>query len=280
MQTASLVLFWLAFALYIGATVLYAYQFVVRNAAVTRAARLLTGIGLALHTASIGANSIAHGTTPYTSANLLVLGAWALVLLYFLVEHVLRIKTFGVFLIPAAVVLMAIAQITSGTNIGYSLASNQMRLIEGYGVGLHVALVVFANAAFVIGGLATALYLYQDRQLKRLTSTALSRRLPPLTTLQTVARRAIAFGFPVYTAGITLGVIRAIEADVAGWWADPRIIVSGIVWLTFGIYLLLFTQRSVSSRTMSAFSLAGLALVVILGVLARTVPVGFHVFAV
>lgn len=280
MQQASLVLFWFAFALYIGATVLYAYQFVLRRQKVSWWARFLTGAGFLCHTASIGANSMATGGTLYTGENQLVLAAWALVLLYFVMEHLLRIRVYGAFLIPVAVVLLIAAQLIGGPSVGYSLTPKQLALLQGYGVAFHVALIVFANAGFVFGAVSSGLYLYQSRQLKTHHTNRVTRRLPSLATLQNVSRRAIALAYPVYTAGLLFGIIRARQTDVTGWWADPRVMGAGIVWITFGLYLFLVYRHEVSTRLAAWISLFGFVLVVIVGVLARTLPVGFHVFGV
>lgn len=280
MQQASLVLFWFAFALYVGATVLYAYQFVLRRQKVNWWARFLTGAGFICQTASIGANSIASDGTLFTGQNQLVLASWALVLLYFVMEHILRIRAYGAFLVPVAVVVMIAAQLIGGPAAGYELSEEQLRLIEGYGVAFHVALIVFANAGFAFGAVSSALYLYQSTQLKRHKTNRLSRRLPSLATLQSVAHRSISLAFPVYTAGITLGVIRAIQTDVGGWWADPRVMMSGVVWLSFAVYLVLVYRHEVSSRFAAWLTIVGFALVVVLAVLARTVESGFHVFGV
>ena len=110
---ASEVLFWFALALYIGATVLYAYQFVLRRSQVGWWARFLTGAGFITQTLSIGAHSIATKGTQLTGANQLMLASWALVLLYFVMEHVIKIKVYGTFLIPVAVVLMGASQVVA-----------------------------------------------------------------------------------------------------------------------------------------------------------------------
>ena len=281
MEQASLVLFWFTFALYIGATVLYAYQFVLRRQKVTWWARFLTGAGFICHTASIGANSIATDGTLFTGENQLILASWALVLFYFVMEHVLRIRVYGAFLVPVAVVTLITAQIIGGPAAGYELSAEHLRLMEGYGVAFHVALVIFANAGFAFGAVSSALYLYQGTALKRHHSSTLSRRLPSLATLMNVARRSIALAYPVYTAGLTLGVIRAIQTDVGGWWADPRVMMSGLVWFTYSAYLGLVYRHDMSSRTAAWIAMVGFVLVSILGVLARTLPgTGFHVFGV
>ena len=278
MAQASLVLGWFAFALYVGATVLYAYQFLLRRPQVTWWARFLTGAGFIAQTLSIGARSMATSGTQLSGTNQLYLAAWAVVLLYFVMEHVLRLKVYGAFLIPVAVVLMIISRLLGGTTQGIALSPAQQTLITGWQTGFHVALIVFANAGFVFGAVSSMLYLLQGRSLKGHRSNVVTRRLPSLATLQMVARRSIALAFPVYTAGLLLGVLRAIEQDVSGWWQDPRVMLAGIVWATFGVYLWLTYRHEVSGRTSAWIAILGFVLVVALAILARTLPIGFHVF--
>ncbi len=281
MEQLSIVLYWFTVALYVSATVLYAYQFILRRQSVGWWARFLTGAGFICQTLSIGANSMANNGTPLTGTNQLVLASWALVLLYFVMEHVIRIKAYGAFLVPVALVMLFAAAVAGGSDAGsIALAPEQRALLSGWEIAFHVALIVFANAGFAVGAVASGLYLYQNEQLRRHKSNRVSRRLPSLANLQMVARRSISLAFPVYTAGLLLGMMRALQVDLSGWWADPRIMMAGIVWLTFGIYLLVVYRHNVSSRTAAIISLVGFLFVVVLAILARTLPVGFHIFGV
>jgi ABC-type transport system involved in cytochrome c biogenesis permease subunit len=275
---ASVVLFWFALALYIAATVLYTYQFVVKRASVGWWARFLTGAGFICQTLSIGAHSMSTGGTVMTGANQLMLASWALVLLYFVMEHIIRIKVYGAFLIPVAVVLMAAAQILGGLFPSAVLTQVQTDQLDSWRVAFHVALIVFANAGFAVGAVSAGIYLFQEGKFKSHTSNVVTRRLPSLATLTMISRRAISFSFPVYTAGLLLGILRAIELSVAQRWLDPRIVVSGLIWLVFGAYLVLVYRQNVTNRTASWVAVCGFVLVVIVAILARTVPVGFHVF--
>lgn len=272
------VLFWFAFALYIGATVFYGYQFILRNAKVGWWARFMTGAGFLCQTASIGLNSVANDGTPLTGANQLVLAAWALVLLYFVMEHVIRIRAYGAFLIPVAVTALAIAQLIGESDSAVPTSATISEQMDSAGIIFHVALIVFANAGFVFAAVSSVLHLYQGSQLKHHRTGVLSRRLPSLATLQMVTRRSIGLAFPIYSVGLSLGVVRAIQKDVRLWWTDPRIMMSGVVWLIFAAYLTLVYRHGVSSRTASWISIVGFAFVVALAVVARTVPVGFHLF--
>lgn len=278
MEQISAVLFWFSLALYIGATVLYAYQFVLRRAKTGWWARFLTGAGFICQTLSIGANSIAEGGTPLSGPNQLMLASWALVLLYFVMEHVIKIKIYGAFLIPIAVFFMGAAEILGGFSTPATLTAVQLAQLDNWRVTFHVALIVFANAGFAFGAISSGLYLFQAAQLKSHRSSIITRRLPSLGTLQTMGRRAISFSFPVYVAGLVLGMIRAVEAGIDQWWFDPRIMLSGIVLVTFGAYLALVYRRNASARTSAWVAVVGFVFVVILAVIARTIPVGFHLF--
>ena len=143
-----------------------------------------------------------------------------------------------------------------------------------------MALIVFANAGFAICAVASAAYLGLESQLKHHRTSTLFRRLPSLGQTDAIARRSVLIALPVYTAGLLLGVLRAIQTDVAGWWADPRVILAAVVWVVFAAYLYLGDVRGSSGRTTAWVALAGAVLVVIVAVMARTVPAGFHVFAV
>ena len=193
-------------------------------------------------------------------------------------EHIIKIKIYGTFLIPVAVVLMGFSQMLGGFVQPTGLSPTQQMELASWRVGFHVALIVFANAGFAFGAVSAGVYLFQEGKLKSRTSNIVTRRLPSLATMQGVARRAISFSFPVYTAGLFLGILRAAELHIPGWWFDLRIMLSGFIWLVFGAYLVLVYRQNVSNRTSSWVALGGFVLVVIVAILARTVPMGFHVF--
>jgi ABC-type transport system involved in cytochrome c biogenesis permease subunit len=258
--------------------VLYAYQFVLKRSSVGWWARFLTGAGFICQTLSIGAHSIATHGTQLTGSNQLMLASWALVLLYFVMEHLIKIKVYGTFLVPVAVLFMGASQIMSGFMSPADLTPLQHTQLDSWRVAFHVALIVFANAGFAFGAVSCGIYLFQEGKLKSHTSNIITRRLPSLSTLQMIGRRAISFSLPVYSAGLLLGILRAVETGVSQWWFDLRIMTSGFVWLAFATYLVLVYRNNVSNRTSSWVALVGFVLVVVLAVIARTVPMGFHVF--
>ncbi len=278
MKQAAVVTYWLTIALLVGATVLYAYQFLMRRQNLAWWGRFATGAGFLSLTAAIGLRSAAYDESmilgPY---NQLILVAWALLMMYFVLEHLIKVKVYGTFLVPAALVLLIIAQLLEGAK-PTGLSTDSIDQLNSWRVTIHVALIVFANAGFIIGGAASGLYLALDSQLKQHKTSVLFRRMPSLTQTQSVARRTIALAYPIYTAGMVLGIIRAVETDVDWFWADPRVMMSGVVWAIFGAYIVRLYRHGISSRAASWIAIVGVVAVLILAVLARTLPGGFHVF--
>jgi ABC-type transport system involved in cytochrome c biogenesis permease subunit len=271
---------WVTMALLCGATVLYAYHFLSKRASFSWYASFLTGAGFLGLTASIGLHSSVNEGSRLYGPYSIVLAAWALVLVYFLVEHLVKLKVYGTVLVPIALLGLIVAQIMGAGAPVKPPAAAELALLENWRVTVHVVLIVFGNAGFAIGAAASAAYIMLESQLKSHRTATLFKRLPSLAQTDLIARRALAFAFPVYTGGLLLGILRAVETDVAGWWADPRVMVSGIVWLIFGAYLYLQFGRGVSGRTAARIALVGAVFVIVLTVLARTVPAGFHIFAV
>jgi ABC-type transport system involved in cytochrome c biogenesis permease subunit len=270
---------WLSMALFAGATTLYAYFFLSKRAVLSWYATFMTGAGFLLLTASIGLHSSVTEGTRLAGPYSIVLAAWALVLVYFVVEHLVKLKVYGTVLVPVALVVLAIAQVMHAARAGVAPTAAELALIENWRVILHVTLIVFANAGFAIGAVASAAYLGLEAQLKRHRTATLFRRLPSLAATDGIARRAISFSFPAYSAGLLLGILRAAEVGVQGWWLDPRVVVAGVVWAIFAAYLYLAYVRNASGRTTAWIAVVGLAFVIALAVLARSGVAGFHMFA-
>lgn len=277
MEQAAIVCYWFAMALYLVATVLYAYNFVTKRPVFSWYATFATGAGFLLHTGSIGLHWAATGETPITGPfNSLSLAAWTLILIYFIVEHLVKLKLYGIVLVPLAFVAMALGQILAGSE-SFELTEAALDQLDSWRVAMHVALIMIANAGFAVGAVASGVYLIQGAQLKKHKSSALMKRLPSLTQTQMIARRAIMLAYPLYTAGMLLGIVRAIEFEL-NWWFDPRVMMAGVVWAIFGSYLLLYYRRNASGTVLARIALVGLAAVIVTAIFARTLPTGFHIF--
>jgi len=287
LETASLHSFWVSFVCLLAASVLFARQMLVRGRAaggvVDVAAQVLTGLAWAVLSLSIAFNSVVHHRTPLTGANTLVLIVWALVLVYFALEYLLKFKLYGSLLIPISAVLLFIAQVTaaiSGTSEAVAPAhvSDQ---VNNTVITFHVLLIIIASVLLLIGAVASALYLYRDRGLRLHKTDVLSRRLPALSNLERLASRLITLALPVYFAAQVLGVTRTIAERIARWYFDPRIMLSGVVLVIFIVYGVLYHRQKTSAVVTAWIAVIGGICILVLMVVARTLPAtGFHVFGV
>jgi hypothetical protein len=104
--------------------------------------------------------------------------------------------------------------------------------------------------------------------------------LPSLANMEKLWVRVLTVGLPIFFAGLILGVTRAIGVDAQGWFADIRIILSGLILIVYSLALLLYYRGKTATVLVARIILFGSALVLVLMVLARTLQTGFHVFGV
>lgn len=263
LERATVLLFLLAAMLYSGAGVLYVYFFVSKIRRVSIAASLATGAGFILHTVVLALRWAQLRHPPIEGAfGAITMIAWWVVLAYFIVEHLVRIKTLGILMIPVAVFLMAWAGVNyqpPSSEIAAILRSNQ--------VILHLAMVFTAYASFTVGAGAGVLYLIQERQLKKKKLGAFFRRLPPLDQLDELERRAVIVGVPFVTVGLLLGIIQAIRL-VPNWFFEPLVLLALFMWAYYVAYLLLRAYAGWAGRRAAWMAILGIALISALRVLA------------
>ena len=131
----------------------------------------------------------------------------------------------------AAVVAMAV----------WSASSDQVPVrLRSPWLPLHIATAVLGEASFAVAGLVAAIYLVQERRLKRKkiakTGTGL-QRLPALELLDNVSVRLVILGFLMMTIGLMAGAIYGNEVSGQYWTPGLRNTVSVAVWALFAVLL-------------------------------------------
>lgn len=108
-------------------------------------------------------------------------------------------------------------------------------------INLHVLSIVAGFGLFAVAFGCAALYLLQNRALREKPAQGLFRKLPPLLTLDTVAYRSVVLALPLLTLGLAIGFEQAFSSasmhSLARWVADPRIVLSLVVWCNYLLYL-------------------------------------------
>ncbi len=141
---------------------------------------------------------------------------------------------------------------------------------------VHITLAVVGDAAFALAGLVSAIYLWQERQLKaRATGKALAR-LPSLETLDRLSFRLLAWGFLTLTLSIMAGALWAelTHGRMLNW--EPRTIWTVVVWLVYA--LLLHGRASVGwgGRRAARLTIVGFCLLAVSLVGVRLLAPGSH----
>ena len=270
---ASNAAFDVALFAYLGAMILSFAYLAFRRRPLAAASTVVGVAGAAANLLSIVARGLAAGRTPwgnmYEFSSLL---AFLVVVGYlWFVEHRAKVRTVGGFVYAFAVFTLSIA--TLFFDVG---PAPLVPALNSYWRQIHVTAMITASSLLGIGCLLTILYLVkvrsERRELARLQTQEpvpimggsvdadappdyvagadepaaadpdaipAQRRgvLPSAATLDRLAYRMIAFGFPIWTFGVIAGAIWAQDAWGRYWGWDPKETWSFITWVIFAGYL-------------------------------------------
>jgi ABC-type uncharacterized transport system permease subunit len=247
-------LFWPALVFYGEAAVGYLGD-ARRPGAAGRAATWGVRIGWILQTALLVVQAAREAGFPWgTWAGSLNLFVWLVVGAYLIWGCRKPYRLLGLVVMPLAAALLIVARAGGGTGVGTRSHYSNVFLV------LHVGLVLAAFAGFTLAAALSALYLWQERRLKRRETTILRRPAPSLATLDRLAARTVAFSLPALTLGIGVGVARLVSN---GDGVDALVVATVVTWLVWAGYLVLRTARGWSGRRAAYLALAGFALVIV-----------------
>jgi len=247
-------LFGFAFLAYAGAAVAYAVD-VRRSGSAGRYATWCVRLGWLLQTALLVVQAARADGFPWaTWAGSLNLFVWLVVSVYLVWGCRRRWRLLGLVVMPIAAALLVIARLGGGTGEETHSSYSTAFLV------VHVGLLSFAFAAFTLAAALSALYLWQERQLKSHRPAPLLGRAPSLVTLETLTGRTIAVALPALTAGIVAGLVR-LRSD--GGTVDALMAVTIGTWAVYGSYLVLRYEAGWQGRRTAYVALAGFALVLV-----------------
>jgi ABC-type uncharacterized transport system permease subunit len=246
-------LFWPALLLYGEAAVGY-FGDARRPGAAGRVATWGVRLGWLVQTALLALQAARESGFPWgTWAGSLNLFVWLVVGAYLIWGCRGAYRLLGLVVMPIAAALLIVARAGGGTAIGTRSHYSNLFLV------LHVGLVLVAFAGFTLASALSALYLWQERRLKRRATTILRRPAPSLATLDRLAARTVAISLPPLTLGIAVGLARLIQD---GDRLDAIVIATLVTWAAWVAYLIL-RVNGWSGRRAAYVALAGFALVIL-----------------
>ncbi len=218
--------------------------------------------------ATVEMMAAAHHLIPVMADEIVSTLALLIVAVFLLIFFLYRTISFGLFALPLAFLLTVVPAIGPDR---YTFASPLVR--NGW-IAFHVVMLLAAYAALLFSILASILYLVQERRLKDKRSPGFLTWLPPLATMDQIAHTTLVLGFCCMTAGLFAGSLIAQEKVGIGYFADPKVLLSFVIW---GMYVvILFVRRSTGLRGRRAAWVTSGVLVAMLCVWAANLLSGVH----
>jgi ABC-type uncharacterized transport system permease subunit len=171
-----------------------------------------------------------------------------------------RYRLLGLAVMPLAAVLFLVARLAGAMHGERAVGGSNLFL------AVHVGLVLAAFAGFTLAAGLAGLYLWQERRLKRRASDILRVRVPPLASLERLARRTIAVSAPLLALGVAAGLVRARQEH------RPLDALEAVTLLTLAVYAAIVFGRP-RGRRLAYLALGGFVLVAV----ARLALAGSHV---
>ena len=221
------------------------------------------------------------------------------------VEGVAKARTLGGFVLAFAVITMAVAVLFL-----YVGPEPLIPALNSYWRQIHVSSMIVSSSLLALGSVITILYLVKERRERRLAASSPPimggsvdledapphfeagadepaapsgpvRRglLPSAATLDRLAYRMIAFGFPIWTFGIITGAIWAESAWGRYWGWDPKETWSFITWVVFAGYLHARATSGWKGRRAAVIALVGFASLLVTYYAVNLWIVGLHSYA-
>jgi len=253
----AFLLFWPALAGYAEAAVAYAGD-TVRPGRLVRYAIWGVRLGWLAQTALLVAQAASADGFPWGSwAASLNLFVWMCVGVYLIWGCRAPFRLLGLVVMPLAVVLLALAWIAGG--VGEPARSEFGNAFLAF----HVGLILGAFAGFTLAAALAALYLWQERRLKRRAPGVLRLRSPSLQTLDQLTARSVAVALPALTIGAGIGLAR-MEREGAAF--DAIVGLTLLTWVVYAAFVVLRWEAGWRGRRTAYLALAGFLLVVLVRV--------------
>jgi len=198
----------------------------------------------------VGQAASAEGFPWGTWAGSLNLFVWLVVGAYLIWGCTPRYRLLGLTVMPVAAALLALAWVGGGTAVEDGERSGAV-------LAVHAALMLAGFAGLTLAAGMAALYLWQERRIKRHERSVLKVRVPPLDALDRLAARSVLGSLALLTLGIGVGAASFERGDF-----DAAMAVTLGVWATYAS-LLILRHEGWRGRRAALLNLTGFALVAV-----------------
>jgi cytochrome c-type biogenesis protein CcsB len=235
-ETPLAILRWSGVLLAGAAAFLFVREFAGPPRKPTRTKLLLLVAAIAVWTIALLGRGIELGTVPLvTSWEALFFYAWLLLVVFLLFVREEAHRTIGVFLVPLAVVLGALASLLMEPPAQVST------LFQNRLFALHTVTLFLGYSALSIAFCAGVMYLLLFDEIAHKKVGRMFARLPSLDDLDRLGFRTVTLGFSLLTIGILVGMAWAKSEWGVAWVWEPKSVWTLLSW---GVYLAYLVARS------------------------------------
>ncbi|HOJ18845.1 MAG TPA: cytochrome c biogenesis protein CcsA [Ignavibacteriaceae bacterium] len=260
--------------LYAGTFGIYLYDFVKSNRRLANAKRLIIFLTLMFHLLYLIIRTFAFNHPPITNVfEIFTVLAFSIGFSYFVLELATDIRGTGPFIIIIAFVFQLVSTlfIKDLVEVQEILRSNLL--------GVHVLSALCGYAGITISAVYGFLYLSLYKEIKENKYGLIFQRLPNLEILEKLSFYSAVIGFTGLTIAIIIGLIWLPSAFPDFSYYDPKLISTAIVWLLYGVGIVLKLHGQWSGRKVISLSVIGFILAMISVIAINFIARSFHAFS-
>ncbi len=236
----------------------YLVSFLLKRVFAAKISMWILALVFVFLTSSFGIRCLTTGESQLLSLHgVLSFLAWVLTGGYLLLQLKTKTRVLGIIVSPLVLVILIVAW------GGIEAKAEILPILKGSLVPIHVMLVLAGEGLFILASGAGAMYLLQDRLIKKKHKGTLSRLLPSLADLDGFNRFCLLLGFPLLTLGIASGAVSASTVWGSPWQWDPKQIWTILAWGCFGFLLFKREVSGARGRKMALFSVTFLVLLLV-----------------
>lgn len=257
---STAILGWVTFA-YLAAAVLYLVRTVTGKEIWGRAATAAGAGGLAAHTLAMALRwsesyRLGIGHAPLSNFfESLVFFAWAIMLIYLLVEFRTRDRGMGVFVVPLAFISLAYASLSPSID---SQIQPLVPALKSNWLLSHVVTCFLGYAFFAIAFCLGAVRLWKGRTGNPGSGL---KFLPSLEVVDELIYQNSFLGLIIFTIGIMTGAVWAQRAWGSYWSWDPKETWSLVTWIVYAAMVHARYVRGWQGKRIAIMAVAGFAAV-------------------
>ncbi len=259
--------------LYMVLLYLYGQNFYNSAHSAGRYLRNATLITIIVHFGEVALRGLYFGRFPMaTISEFMSVLALSIAVVYLYVEHRLRLKTTGVFVLAWVFIL----QFFSSAFIVFD--GEVPAILKSPMFFFHTSSAIISYSAFFISAIYGIMFVMLFNQIKSARFGIIYNRMPSLEELNEMIFRSALPGFIFLTISLVLGILWRKEVDPTAPHFDGKVISIYAVWFIYGAVIVGKNIGRWSGKWLAYTSIAGFVVILISFVIVNLFVTSFHRF--